>query len=85
VKWWKKIKQQVVYKSDLAREYRLKQRFGDKGIAKQCMHCAWLVYREEKPRNWVCRCPDERLKFRGTTCFGFVPGEHPEMVLFNSR
>ena len=81
----KKLKLQVKLKSQAARERSIKRRFGDGGLARQCMRCGWFTYREEKPRNWVCRCPKEKLSFHGTTCFGFVPGEHPEMVMFNSR
>jgi hypothetical protein len=49
------------------------------------MECKHFTYREEKPRNWVCRCPDDELKFVGSTCIGFKLGAHPEMVVYNSR
>lgn len=81
----KKLKLQVKHKSEVARKRRIQERFGDKGLAKQCAKCRWFIYREERPRNWVCRCPDELIHMRGSTCFGFEPGEHPEMVIISSR
>ena len=55
------------------------------GLAKQCMKCKWFVYREEKPRNWVCRVPNELSKFRGNVCLAWQYGEHPTMVVQSSR
>ena len=66
-------------------ETLIKKRYGREGLAKQCAHCRHFVYREEKPRNWVCRCPNEKLRFKGNLCLGFEFGEHPEMVVMHSR
>lgn len=83
--WIKKLKLQHKINSMRSREAKLKNRYGRSGLAQQCAKCRWFIYREERPRNWVCRCPDDRLRFSGTVCLGFEPGEHPEMVMFNSR
>jgi len=55
------------------------------GLAAQCMKCKWFVYRMEKPRNWVCRAPDEKMKFKGNVCLAWDFGGHPEMVVTSSR
>jgi ferredoxin-thioredoxin reductase catalytic subunit len=80
----KKLKLQLKARRQAAKEQKLKRRFGERGLARQCMHCRWFTYREEKPRNWVCRCPPEKMRFYGSVCLAFEPGEHPEMVPFNS-
>lgn len=85
MKFWNKIKRDIKARNEASRQEQIKQKFGMASLAHQCMRCKHFVYREEKPRNWVCRCPDERLTFRGTTCFGFEPGEHPEMVVMHTR
>ena len=80
----KRLRLQIKETQRRTYERKMKQRYGEKGTAKQCIHCSHFVYRVERPRNWVCRCPDDKLRFRGTLCFGFEPGEHPDMVMFNS-
>ena len=67
------------------REKRVFNKHRMVGLAQQCMKCKWFVYREEKPRNWVCRCPDELLRFRVNVCLGWEYSEHPEMVAMSSR
>ena len=85
MKLFRRIQRKIKAQNQLARERRIRERYGESGLAHQCMHCKWFVYRVEKPRNWVCRCPPEKMRFAGGTCLGMEFGEHPEMVLFNSR
>lgn len=42
-----------------------------RGIAAWCFTCKWFVLRTEKPRNRVCRCPADQLRFRGSECLGW--------------
>ena len=83
--WLKKLKKGLQEKDERARERRITEKYGVSSLAHQCMRCRYFVYREERPRNWVCRCPDERLRFKGNICLGYDYGEHPEMVIMNSR
>jgi hypothetical protein len=83
--WLKKLKKQFKEKKQNAKDKRTLNKYKMVSLAHQCMNCKWFTYREDKPRNWVCRCPDEKLRFVGTTCLGFEPGEHPEMIVFSSR
>jgi len=52
---------------EIQEKVRQQFRYGwNEGIQRWCFTCKWWIYREEKPRNWVCRCPDELLKFGKT-------------------
>jgi hypothetical protein len=63
----------------LETENQLREQFRhtwEEGIQRWCFTCKWFIYREEKPRNFVCRCPNELLKFGKTPigcdeCFGW--------------
>lgn len=83
----KKLKLNIKAKAEQSKMSRLEQRFGKSGLAGQCMNCRWLVYRTEKPRNWVCRCPPDRYTgvFIGNVCQSFEFGEHPNMVVMHNR
>lgn len=81
----KKLRAEITAKNQKRQDNKIIKDYRMAGLAKQCMNCAFFVYRTEKPRNWVCRCPDERMRFVGNTCLGFKFGEHPEMVVINSR
>ena len=83
--WLKKLKKGLQVRDEQMREQRLVKQHSMVSLAHQCMRCKYFVYREERPRNWVCRCPDDRLRFKGSVCLGFEYGEHPEMVIMNSR
>jgi hypothetical protein len=84
-KWLKDFKKNIEVKSQVATDKRVATKYKTGGLAHQCMECKWLTYRTEKPRNWVCRCPDERMRFMGNTCLGWQLGSHPEMVVISSR
>jgi len=81
----KKLKKSIALKDQRMRESQVMKKYRMASLARQCMECKHFVYRVEKPRNWVCRCPDERLKFQGSTCLGWEYGTHPDMVVYNSR
>jgi len=81
----KRLREEINAKKQHRRDKKIYEKYRMAGLAKQCMNCKHFVYRLEKPRNWVCRCPDERMRFIGNTCLGFEFGEHPEMVVINSR
>jgi len=85
MRWLKKLRKAVEGKERSAREGYIHRKYGKGGLASQCMECKWFVYRKEKPENWVCRCPDEKLRFVGNTCLGWEYGAHPEMVVMHSR
>lgn len=86
MRWIKKLKKQYVAKKQQRHDQKVLNKYRTAGLASQCMNCKHLVYREEKPRNWVCRCPDEKLRFIGNTCLGFEFGDHPKMtVIFSKR
>jgi len=79
---WKKHKPNII-KSELDRYLETQEGMREhfrhtyyEGVARWCFTCKWFIYREEKPRNWVCRCPNEQLKFGKTPmgcdeCFGW--------------
>jgi len=79
--WLKTLKKKMAENKERA----VVNRYKYASLAKQCMECKHFVYREEKPRNWVCRCPNEQLRFQGSVCLGWEYGAHPEMIVFNSR
>ena len=79
--WLKKLKKSQQNRHDS----KIVKKFRTAGLASQCMNCKHFVYRLEKPRNWVCRCLPEKMRFVGNTCLGFEFGEHPEMVVMSSR
>ena len=83
--WLKKMRKSLEHKDQKVREQQIVQKYKTASLARQCMECVHFVYRTEKPRNWVCRCPDEQLKFVGSTCLGWKFGSHPEMVVLNTR
>jgi hypothetical protein len=83
--WLKKLKSNLQNKEQAMHEQRTYEKYKTAGLARQCMECKHFTYRVEKPRNWVCRCPDAELKFVGNTCLGWKLGSHPEMVIYNSR
>jgi len=79
------LKGKVRRKLQQRREEKIFEKFRLVGLTQQCMHCKHFVYRLEKPRNWVCRCPNERMRFRGNVCLGWEFGKHAEMVVMRSR
>lgn len=83
--WLKKLKKSIVTKEQQTHEKQVLDRYRTGGLAKQCMECRHFTYRVEKPRNWVCRCPDAEMRFIGNTCLGFKYGAHPEMIVYSSR
>ena len=84
MKWLSKLKKDLAAKDQSMREKQTIEKYRATSLAKQCMECKHFTDREEKPRNWVCRCPDAELRFVGSTCIGFKYGTHPEMVVYNS-
>ena len=85
MKWLNNIKKGIEERNQKQQDKLTYQKYRNSGLAKQCAECGWFIYREEKPRNWVCRCPDEEMRFVGNTCLGWKPGAHPEMVMYGSR
>ena len=83
--WLKRVKQNLENKNKQAQDKQTYAKYKNSGLAKQCAECGWFFYREEKPRNWVCRCPDSEMRFIGNTCLGWKLGVHPEMVMYGSR
>ena len=81
----KKLEASMKERDQKTRDRLTYQRYKNSGLAKQCAECKHFTYRTEKPRNWVCRCPDEEMRFIGNTCLGWKLGAHPEMVMFGSR
>ena len=39
-------------------------------VPHNCHTCKWFILREEKPRNRMCRCPDD-LEVNGNTCLNW--------------
>jgi hypothetical protein len=81
----KRVREEIDAKKQHRHDAKTVKEYRAAGLAKQCMNCKHFVYRTEKPRNWVCRCPDEKMRFAGNTCLGFTFGDHPEMTVINSR
>ena len=85
MKWLKKLEASLQERDQKNRDKATYQKYRNIGLAKQCAECGWFFYRTEKPRNWVCRCPDSEMRFIGNTCLGWKLGSHPEMVIYGSR
>jgi len=48
-------------------------------VPHNCHTCKWFILRKEKPRNRVCRCPDE-LQVKGNTCLNWKLNPNPDKV-----
>jgi len=79
------LKDKIHRKLQQRHEQQTFNKFRMVGLAQQCAQCKWFIYRTEKPRNYVCRAPNERMRFRGNVCLAWEYGEHPEMVVMRSR
>ena len=54
-------------------------------VPHHCFTCHWFVLREEKPRNRVCRCPDELKATKSLACLNWKLQEDSSKWVVNKN
>jgi len=54
-------------------------------VPHHCFTCRWFILREEKPRNRVCRCPDELKASKGGACLNWQLQEDSSLWVVNKN
>lgn len=54
-------------------------------VPHHCFTCHWFILRTEKPRNRVCRCPDDLEASKGGACLNWKLQDDPSKWVVNKN
>ena len=54
-------------------------------VPHHCFTCKWFILRKEKPRNRVCRCPDDLEATKGGMCKNWAVQNDPSKWVVNKN